>query len=44
MNPRDFARRELLQGSAALAGLALLQSPFLAHALPADRARKSCRG
>ena len=34
MNSRDIARRELLQGGAALAGLALLQSPFLAHALP----------
>ena len=34
MNTPDTARRELLQGSAALAGIALLHSPLLAQAFP----------
>jgi DMSO/TMAO reductase YedYZ molybdopterin-dependent catalytic subunit len=35
MDPRDISRRELLiQGSAALAGLMVLQSPLLAQAFP----------
>jgi hypothetical protein len=35
MNTPDISRRELLrQGGAALVGLTLLQSPWLAHAFP----------
>lgn len=34
MNARDMARRDLLQGSAALAGLALFNLPSLAEAFP----------
>src|SRR5512145_2178355 len=34
MNARDMARRDLLQRSAALAGLALFNLPSLAEALP----------
>ena len=42
MNTREISRRELLrQGSTAIVGATLLQSPLLAQAFPGRRGRRS---